>query len=84
MKTVLRRFLISKRERRNRLLRISVWLLERICDAENAEILSNWKKLGAIAATNSVLYLSVEGEYLSNEHALTCLESALRDLEFVY
>lgn len=87
MKTILRFILSSGRERR-RALEMALWLLRQIRNAEDEEMQRHSDRLDcfdlAITDTIPFEYNAIEEAYLSCEHALGSLNSAIEDLEYVY
>jgi DNA-binding transcriptional ArsR family regulator len=87
MKKILRTIFLSKRVRRNRLLKVSIWLVKQVRDAEQDEMDHHLARLEGLEMemeekkSTRVLYRVVEGDYLSCDHALGFLESALEDLD---
>lgn len=89
---ILQLFLSSSRKRR-RALKLTLYLLCLIRDAESDALERHYAQLDYLdsdvaseinSGQTALTYKAVEDDCLSSEHALDFLESALEDLEYVY
>jgi len=81
-------FLTSRRKRRCIAVSATLWLLRLLRDIEKDEL---WRNSDLLDSFNSEAYArarreynAVEEKYLSCEHALAVLESAIEDIDFAY
>jgi hypothetical protein len=87
--TKMARFLLaSSRKRRCRTAAAALWLLRLLRDVESDEMDHNSDLLDGFdegeKAVPRHIYNAVEEDYISNEFALSVLDSAIDDIEFAY
>jgi len=88
MQKIFHYVLTSKRKRRCIALSAALWLLRLLRDIEKSELCRNSDLLDSFNSETYALsrreYNAVEEKYLSCEHALDILESAIEDIDFAY
>jgi len=88
MQKLFRAFLSAGRKRRGLTVGVALWLLRQVRDVEKDEAWRASDKLDSFDwkpdAITRRAYSVVEDDYLSCEHSLDVLESAIDDLEFAY
>jgi hypothetical protein len=85
---IIRFILAVDRKRRCRTVRIALWLLKQVCDVEKNKMYTYSDKLDQLDLdhdnVSTRIYDDIEEKYLTCECSFDSLESAIKDIEFVY